>query len=185
MSKFKTLVESFQEVNYPRVTRTADGNKLFEATVVAELDRLVTTYRGLTAVDQKARVLRDGIDFWLRRYHGFAIDGTIGAYYKEADLDPSECDFEHVIPQKIIRDMLIQGKLTPQQAMHPPTCLIHKDNHKMLKSTGWDSKTPSIWHFFDRYTKVFDCKLLTYTGQEITDPHDWTLEKHYKYLNIL
>jgi len=184
MSKFKELIESFEEVHYPKVTRSEKGNALFRETTIEEIERLVDKYKNLTTIDQKARLLRDGIDFYLRRYHKFAIEGTIGGHYRESGVAPELCDFEHVIPQKTIRDMLIQGKLTIAQAMNPPTCLIHKENHVILKESGWDSKTPSVYHFFDRYTTVFEATFTTYNGQVINNPHEWTLEQHYNFFNI-
>ena len=80
--------------------------------------------------------------------------------------------------------MLIQNKLTITQAMNVPTCLIHKDLHKELKQAGWDSKTPSVWHFFDRYTTVFQAEFETHNGQPIADPHEWTLDKHYEFVGV-
>ena len=185
MSKFKELIESFEEVHYPKVTRSEKGIALFRETTIEEIERLVDKYKNLTTVDQKARLLRDGIDFYLRRYHKFAIEGTIGGHYREVGVAPELCDFEHVIPQKTIRDMLLQGKLNIDQAMNPPTCLIHKENHVILKESGWDSKTPSVWHFFDRYTRTFTAEYKTYNGQDIKDPHAWTLEKHYNFFGIV
>jgi hypothetical protein len=180
----RTLIESFREVNYPKVSRSEEGYVLTRELVIDELTRLVATYRGLTVVNQRARLIRDGIDFWLRRYHGYAIAGGTGSHYRQVGVNERDCDFEHVIPQKIVRDMLIQNKLTITQAMNVPTCLIHKDLHKELKQTGWDSKTPSVWHFFDRYTTVFQAEFETHNGQPIADPHEWTLDKHYEFVGV-
>jgi hypothetical protein len=184
MTVDRTLIESFREVHYPKVTRSEEGYVLTRELVTSELERLLTTYRGLTVVNQRARLLRDGIDFWLRRYHGYAIGGGTGSHYRQVGVSENDCDFEHVIPQKIVRDMLIQNKLTITQAMNVPTCLIHKDLHKELKQSGWDSKTPSVWHFFDRYTNVFKAEFETHNGQAITDPHNWTLDKHYEFVGV-
>jgi len=128
--------------------------------------------------------VRDGIDLYLRRYQSYTIEFQIGSHYRQCGVDKNDCDFEHVIPQAKIRDMLIQGKLTIAQAMNPPTCLLHHEHHKSLKKTGWASKTPSLWNFFDRYTAIFDATYETAYGQLIENPHDWTLEKHYEYFNI-
>lgn len=182
MSQLKQLVESFQDITYPKVTRSERGNKLFLETTIEELESLLKKYKNLTTVDHKARLLRDAIDFYLRRYHKFAIEGAIGAHYRETSIDINDCDFEHVIPQKIIRDMLIQGNLNLIQALNPPTCYLHKDNHKALKQSGWDSKTPSIWNFFKRYTNTFSANFETYNGKIVTD--DWNLDDHYLHFNI-
>lgn len=185
MNNFKDLIESFEEFNYPRVTRGPRSYELSEEFIFAEIERLLSMYKELTTVDQRARLIRDGIDMYLRRYHGYAVEGSIGSHYREVGVSSSLCDFEHVIPQAKIRDLLIKEKLTIRQAMNPPTCLIHKQNHIALKQAGWASKTPSIWHFFDRYTGVFTAQFETHNGQLITNPHDWTLETHYNYFGIV
>ena len=184
MNKFKELVESFTEVNYPKVTRGEHSYTQSREFIEEEISRLLEMYRSLTSVDQKARLIRDGIDMYLRRYHDYAIQGNIGSHYRQVGIDRLECDFEHIIPQSKIRDLLIQNKLSIRQAMNPPTCLIERRHHVTLKQEGWGSKTPSIWHFFDRYTLVFDEKFETFNGQPIEDLHNWTLEEHYKFFNI-
>lgn len=184
MSNLKELVESFNEVNYPRVTRDDQAYVQSREFIEEEISRLLEMYRSLTALDQKARLIRDGIDMYLRRYHGYAIEGYIKAHYRQVGVNPEDCDFEHVIPQSKIRDLLIQNKLSIKQAMNPPTCLIDKQHHITLKQEGWGSKTPSIWHFFDRYTQVFNASFETFNGQPIEDLHNWTLEEHYKFFDI-
>lgn len=184
MSKFTKLIEEFTPVRYPKVTRSPAGNKIAEDFISQELARYLGMYAAQESMDQKSRLVRDGIDFWLRRYHGFAVNGSIGAHYREVGVNIDDCDFEHVIPQKTIRDMLIAGVLTIEQAMNAPTCYLHRDHHKLLKQSGWDSNTPSALHFFDRYTTVFQAKFETYSGQAITDPHAWDLEKHYKFFKV-
>jgi hypothetical protein len=67
------LVESFVPVSYSRVQR---GEKSYQESLtitVNELDRLVTMYKAQTTADQTARLIRDSIDHWIRRYHGYAI----------------------------------------------------------------------------------------------------------------
>jgi hypothetical protein len=184
MTELKQLLESHQDINYPKVVRNEEGVILARECTVIELERLLEIYRGLTEVNQKARLVRDGIDFWLRRYHGYAIQGSLGGHYREAGVRTELCDFEHIIPQKTIRDLLIHGKLTINQAMNAPTCQLTKDKHQMLKEQGWASMTPSTWHFFDRYTNIFPISLETYNGQPITDPHAWTLQTHYDFFGI-
>lgn len=183
-SDFQKLVESYEPIEYNKVKRDQRSYEQTTAFVSRGLKMCLWFYRKLNEANQVARLCRDVIDYLLRRAHKYNIAENIGAHYREKNLDKQNCDFEHVVPEKVIRDMLIQGKLTIEQAMNPPTCLINKCNHVALKKAGWDSKTPSVYHFFDRYTQVFDSAFETYNGQPIADLHNWTLEKHYQYFGI-
>lgn len=183
-SDFQALVESYEHVEYTKVKRDQRAYTQTAAFVSRGLKMCLWFYKRLNEANQVARLCRDMIDILLRRYHEYAIQGNIQAHYREQGVSKKDCDFEHVIPQKVIRDMLIQGKLTIEQAMNPPTCLISKAHHIALKKAGWASKTPDVYHFFDRYTNVFTANFETYNGQVIADPHNWTLEKHYIYFGI-
>lgn len=136
MSNLQKLVEGFTPVTYSRVQR---GDKAYKETyelTVSELERLVKEYKKLQQVGQTARLIRDSIDHWIRRYHGYAIEGSIGAHYKEVGVDLGNCVFEHVIPAAKVRDMLLQGILTVKQALNTPTCLISKRNDEILREEG-------------------------------------------------
>jgi hypothetical protein len=186
MDDLKEAVDSFEEINYRQimVERNQDSYRITEEFIQSEVSRLVEIYRNLTVLDQRARLIRDGIDLYLRRAHGYCIDGSIGSHYREVGVDISNCIFEHMIPQSRIRDLLIQDCISIKQAMNPPTCLISKEHDKQLSESGFTSKTPSYWNFFDRYTKVFTAQYETFNGQEILDPHNWTLGKHYEFFGI-
>lgn len=181
-------VEGFEEINYRQVMveRNEDSYAITREFIASEVERLVEMYQGLTVLDQRARLIRDGIDLYLRRGHGYIIEGSIGAHYREIGVPAEDCDFEHVIPQSRIRDLLIQGRITIEQAMNPPTALISKDNHARLSKSGLGNKTPNYWHFFDRYSKVLaNSQFETFNGQPIEDLHAWTLGKHYKFFGII
>lgn len=177
-------VKGFNTINYPRVTRGKKSYIQTEARCKEEIGRYIALYHSLKAVDQDARLIRDGIDFWLRRYHKYAIEGNIVSHYRQVGVTTQLCDFEHVIPQSIIRDMLIGGVLTVNQAMNPPTCALSKKNHILLRQSGLTKRTPSAWHFFDRYTKIFEADFETFNGQPISNLHDWTLAEHYKFFSV-
>jgi hypothetical protein len=184
--QLKEAVESFEEINYRQVMveRNEDSYRITEDFIQTEVERLVHMYRNLTVLDQRARLIRDGIDLYLRRGHGYNIEGSIGSHYRQVGVDVTSCIFEHMIPQSRIRDLLIQDRINIRQAMNPPTCLISKENDSMLSKSGFNNKTPSYWHFFDRYTGVFEAEYETFNGQSISDPHAWTLGQHYKFFNI-
>jgi len=124
--ELQELLEGFQGVNYPKVNRNQQAYDQTEQFIEAEVARLLEMYRGLTTLDQRARLIRDGLDLYLRRGHGYSIEGNIGAHYRQIGARVEDCDFEHMIPQAKIRDALIQGRLTIRQAMNPPTCWLHK-----------------------------------------------------------
>ena len=182
----KEAVEGFEETNYRQVMveRNEDAYRITDNFIKTEVKRYVEMYRSLTTLDQRARLIRDMIDLLLRRSHEYTIGGSIGSHYRESGVDIKNCIFEHMIPQSRIRDLLIQDCISIKQAMNPPTCLISKEHDKQLGKSGFTSKTPSYWNFFDRYTKVFTAQYETFNGQEILDPHNWTLGKHYEFFGI-
>lgn len=186
MEQLQQNVESFEEINYRQVMveRNEDAYRITEEFIRGEVSRLLDMYRNLTVLDQRARLIRDGIDLYLRRGHGYAIEGRIGSHYCEVGVDVNNCIFEHMIPQSRIRDLLIQDRISIKQAMNPPTCLISKEHDTQLSKSGYNNKTPSYWNFFDRYSKVFEAKYETFNGQSISDPHNWTLGKHYEFFGI-
>jgi hypothetical protein len=186
VDQLKEAVEGFKEINYRQVMveRNEDAYRITEDFIQGEVSRLVEMYRNLTVLDQRARLIRDGIDLYLRRGHGYNIGGSIGSHYREVDVDVANCIFEHMIPQARIRDLLIQDRISIKQAMNAPTCLISPENNDLLNKAKLNNKTPSYWNFFDRYTKSFTAQFETFNGQAITDPHDWTLGKHYKFFGV-
>ena len=183
----KEAVEGFEEINYRQVMveRNEESYRITEEFIRSEVERYVEMYRNLTTLDQRARLIRDAIDLLLRRGHGYNIEGSIGAHYRQVGVDIDNCIFEHMIPQSRIRDLLIQDRITIKQAMNPPTCLISKENDALLSKSGFNNKTPSYWHFFDRYTQTFDAAYETFNGQSISDPHNWNLGQHYKFFGIM
>lgn len=184
MSDLKQLVEGFTPVNYSRVQR---GDKAYKETydlTVNELERLVKEYKKLQTVGQTARLLRDSIDHWIRRYHGYAIEGSIGSHYIEVGVDRANCVFEHVIPAAKVRDMLLQGILTVKQALNTPTCIISKRNDDILREEGHVSSSPDYWNFFKRYSVFDDTTFVTYNGQEIKNIESWNLGDHYRFFQI-
>jgi len=180
-----TLQESilnFQDASYSRVKRGdvsyADTLKITKD----ELNRYVGIYKqGGNA--QHLRLVRDAIDHWLRRYHGYAIQGSIGSHYISAcGRTAGATVFEHVVPASKVRDMFIAGILTAEQAMHMPTCIVSKQQDLILTSNGRVSSTSNIWQFFERYN-IFDDKITTHDGTEI-DQDKWTLGDHFSYFSL-
>jgi hypothetical protein len=187
INTLKEAVEGFEEINYRQVMveRNEAAYRITDDFVQSEVMRLVEMYRNLTVLDQRARLIRDGIDLYLRRGHGYSIGGSIGSHYREVGVDHKNCVFEHMIPQSRIRDLLIQNRISIKQAMNAPTCLISKEHDTQLSKSGFNNKTPSYWNFFDRYTRTLTAEYETFNGQAILDSHNWTLGKHYEFFGIL
>lgn len=184
MSKLQQLVESFSPVAYSRVQRGDQSYKETYELAVGEIERLVTMYKELGQVGQTARLIRDSIDHWIRRYHGYAIEGSIGSHYIEVGVDRANCVFEHVIPAAKVRDMLLAGVLTVKQALNTPTCLISRRNDEILREEGHVSSSPNYWNFFKRYAVFDSAQFVTYNGQTVDNLDTWTLEDHYEFFNI-
>jgi hypothetical protein len=105
------------------------------------------------------------------------------AHYHEVGAD-DETDFEHLIPASRIRDLLLAGSITTEQALNAPTVKLSRAKHMALKDAGWASKTPNMWLPFKRYSSVFEGSYQTHDGTAI-DPNNWTLENHFEYFKHL
>lgn len=175
----KENIANFVLKPYTKVKRgTASYAESTEITV-AELNRLVGVYKTTTGA-QRLRLVRDAIDHWLRRYHGYTIQGSIGSHYvtKQGTI-ATKTVFEHVVPASKVRDMFIAGVLTAEQAMHMPTCIVSKEQDIALSKSGRVSSTTNLWLFFERYD-VFNDTIATHDGTVI-DPTKWTLADHFNY----
>ena len=142
--------------------------------------------------DMTARLKRDQMDQAIRRYQGYAIQGRFKAHYfqKGVSLAPKDCIFEHVIPEGQVRDMLIDGVLTINQALNSPCCIVSRDSNAMLNARGMHDSNATPWNFFRRYKEGMVSvtgavpEFETYNGQAIPDLATWTLEDHYKMFDV-
>ncbi len=174
----KDRITEFKTLNHGRVTRDKVSYKETHELITEELERLLCKYR--SSVDkhmQHRRLLRDGVDYWLRRYHNYTIMGDFRSHYRQVGLTDDGI-FEHVIPLKIIRDMLIAGVLTVGEALNAPTCRISKDNDGQLRKNRLVNSTPNCWIFFTRYNVVEGIIIKTH-DRKVIDRPEWTLENHY------
>ena len=176
-------VKGFAHPDYGRVVRDGAAYVATERFVRRGLRICLALYRKLERLDQTARLLRDAIDFLLRRYHGYAIKERIRAHYRDASLTATDrTDFEHVIPAALLAALLIQGRISVEMAMNPPTCLLTKKHHALLKKQGLSNRTPDVWNFWQRYA-MLGIKLETHTGDPV-DPKTWNLGTHVTYFKI-
>ena len=183
MQNLKESVESFSKKTYTKVKRNERSYRDTYTFIAAEIQRYREMYNNCIEEDQIARLIRDMLDVLIRRYHDYSIRGDIGAHYRQQNILKGETVFEHVIPASEIRDMLIEGKLTINQALNAPTCLISKADDVILRKSGLGSSSPSRWFFFRRY-QVLNSTFNTYNGQSV-DLDTWTLEDHYRFFNIV
>jgi len=181
----KESLEQFIVPDYGKTKRSPATYKTVADYCSKNIKRLVAEYHEVENDQQLLREIRNDIDNYLRRYHEYCIEqrDDMKAHYHEIGAD-KECDFEHLVPAKILRDLLLSNIITIQQALNPPTVRLSRAKHAQLKEAGWASKTPDIWLPFKRYTNVFAATYQTHDGTAI-DPETWTLEKHFDYFKHL
>ena len=144
------------------------------------LKMMVWMYKRVQTADQTARLIRDVMDFLLRRYHNYAIKENIGAHYYEKGLShKSKTEFEHVIPAAVARDLLLYDRLTIDEALNIPTCRLSAKKHRILNSTRLGSTTPDIYNFWQRYSAL-GIEVETHDGT-LVDMMTWNLDQHYAY----
>ncbi len=187
-----TLQENMQNMRgkgYANVKRNDRAYEQALETTVEELERLLDLYRTTVVEDDmRARLLRDSIDHWIRRYHKYAIQGKIKSHYHQrgTSLAAKDCIFEHVIPASTVRDKLIAGELSINQALNVPTCRVSRQVDSLLRQKGLHDSTPDGWFFFKRYRIALDTiEIETYNGQKIKDLAAWTLQNHFDFFGIV
>ena len=187
-----TLQESMQNMRGKKYVNVKRNSKAYEqalSTTTDELERLVDLYRTTVAEDDmRARLLRDSIDHWIRRYHKYAIQGKIKSHYHQrgVSLAAKDCIFEHVIPASTIRDKLIAGELSINQALNVPTCRVSRQVDHLLRKKGLHDSTPDGWFFFKRYLLADSTiGIDTYNGQPVADLNTWTLQDHFDLFGIV
>lgn len=189
MTTTKILVESWKPKKKKMVKRDDIAYQQCLEETTQALERLLEEYR--TTVfeeDMRARLKRDAMDHWIRRYHKYAIQGKIKSHYKQrgVSMAPEDCIFEHVIPEGQARDMLIDGALTIVQALNIPTCRISRVHNKMLNDRGMHDHNTEPYYPFKRYVQGMQdaIEIETYNGQVISNLNTWTLDDHFKQFNI-
>jgi hypothetical protein len=170
---------------YGKTKRTAETYKTVATRCKTQLVQFVNEYRSVKNDQQLLREIRNDIDEKIRRYHEYCIKqrDNMAAHYHEVGAD-EDTDFEHLIPLGRIRDLLLAGTITVEQALNAPTVKLSRAKHSRLKDAGWASHTPDMWLPFRRYTQVFEAKFETHDGTVIA-PETWTLEKHFEYFKHL
>lgn len=182
VKQLRESVSKFTTPKYPKIQRTPESFAAKTAITEEQLAHMQTRYNALNPTEDK-RLLRDSIDYLLRRYQGYAVEAEHGAHYITAAAEQAGSRyFEHVVPLCRGRDMLIGQVLAPIQAMYIPTCFITTEQNTALTRAGLTSHSNDYWLFFSRYECLNDT-IMTHDGKVI-DPKTWTLADHYKYFKI-
>lgn len=187
-----TLQESMQNLRGKRYTKVKRNEKSYqqcEESTIEELERLLDLYRNnVVEEDMQARLWRDRIDNAIRRYQEYAIQGRIKSHYNQrgVSLAAKDVTFEHVIPQRVIRDKLIDGEITISQAINMPTCRVSKTVDQALRDHSLHDSTPDGWIYFKRYQIVApDIEIETYNGRLIDNLSTWTLQDHFDFFGVV
>ena len=172
-------LKNFIQPQYAKAKRGPETYASTFAYTYAQLEAALAEYRSCSEDVQTRRLIRDTIDYHLRRCHGYCIKENFGSHYRQRNIEGKKV-FEHMIPNKTVRDLLIGGYITPQQACNPPTCILSEENDAKLRKTGWVSKTPDVYNFWERYCYCFETEGVfeTYTGKTVNT--DMTLKDHFQ-----
>lgn len=151
-----------------------------------EVERLVSVYRDTpSSYQQYRRLLRDGIDANLRRFHEYCIKQNKQfpvPHYIDADAveHGKKTVFEHVLPMSIARDLLIDNIFSIDQAFTIPTCTLCKERDKLLKNKGWNNSTPNMYYYWKRYSGSFDVEGVIISREGLAVNFDESIEDHFE-----
>ncbi len=179
MQTLQERVTEFRTRAYDRVIRDDAAYTDTLTLTTAEISRLLELYHA-GGRRQHLRLIRDAIDHWLRRYHGYTIGGSIGTHYRSREVPGNDTIFEHVIPAKDLRDMLLAGALTIAEALNAPVCRITADQDRQLKASGLGSSTPDRWHFFRRYS-ILGTEFYRVNDGAVIDITSYHLMEHFEH----
>ena len=179
-SERKQRLESFTQARYRPIRRGGTTYVQTYQWARQGIERVLVLHKGHPKQDQTARLMRDEIDFYLKRCHDYCIKERIGAHYREVGRRRSECDFEHVLPKALVRELLIYGEISIDEALNVPTCLLSKENHRAINRIHV-STTPNIYDFWQRYRDhLQDLHIETHDSQAV-DMTTWNLDSHYEF----
>lgn len=181
----KESLDQFTAPVYGKTQRTADTYATVARRCADQITQWVAEYHAVRNDQQLLREIRDDIDEKLRRYHEYCIKqrNGMGAHYHEVGAD-AQTDFEHLIPLGRVRDLLLAGAITVEQALNCPTVRLSRAKHALLTDSGWGRNTPNMWLPFVRYSQVFAATIETHDGTAI-DLATWTLQQHFDYFQHL
>jgi len=150
---------------YQRVKRNSEENLQTHLFFACKIKALVADYtqsaNDRAVYPQKLRLIRDSIDFCLRRAHGYLIDGGFkkngipkGGFYFEHTTTKHGWIFEHLIPLSDLRDQLIMGALEIDEAIYPPMVVLSKESNQRLRPREFSAHNPEPLFPFRRYVNA-------------------------------
>lgn len=182
MSALRNLMEGYQPPDPPRVQRSGLSYQQTYDYCRAELERLQSRYLQHDSHDQTARLMRDQFENLLRRYHKYCIEENQGAHYRESGLsNEHQTEFEHVIPIRVVRESVLNGRMTIDEAFEVPTCSISKSKHAELSRLNLAKRSPDPYWFWQRYRDL-EIDIETRDGVKV-DLETWNLDTHYQYFS--
>lgn len=179
-------VRGLRTPDYGKVQRTGDSYMATQVWAERLIKICLTIYRKIQRLDQTARLLRDTIEFAVRRYHDYNFEYRKQTHYRDASIGSDENTglvIEHVIPVRILIAGLLQNKLPIKLVLNPPICLIRKVQDNVLESSGLGDVTPDVWWFWQRYECINNVKIVTNRG-DVVDVATWNLGTHCDYFNV-
>lgn len=172
-------MEGFRPLPQNKVTRSGASYQQTLTWTVDRLSMLVESYQRQESHNQTTQLIRQDFDTTLRFYHEYCIKGYLGAHYRECGLRPGTAtEFEHVIPERVVREAVFAGRITIDQALECPTCQLSREKHRLLNKLGMKGSTPDPFWFWRRYQPL-DVAIETRDGQSI-DLNQWNLADHYR-----
>jgi hypothetical protein len=180
MQNLREQLEGYRPGRVRQVTRSGAS---YQQTLTWTRDRLsdlIAKYQAQESHDQTTQLIRETFDWTLRTYHRYCIEGHSGAHYRQkALLSTVKTEFEHVIPERVIREAVFAGRLTLDQALQAPTCRLSKVKHDQLAKNKLRSSTPDPYWFWRRYQQL-DVEIETRDGV-LVDLDKWNIEDHFRY----
>lgn len=177
------LIENYRAHKPKRIQRSDETHRITYEVTVRYLTRLVKEYQECVIKGQESRLIFDDISHWVRRYHEYEIQETIGAHYYQVGVDRSQCIFEHVIPVAELKQLMVDGIMPIPQVLNAPTCLLHRSQDQQLRDSGLVKSTPSRRYFFRRYRDL-GVRFATHDGTAIDDLESWDLLRHYDHFGV-
>lgn len=179
-------VRNLRAPNYGKVQRTGDSYVATQRWAERLLKICLMLYRRIERLDQTARLLRDTMEFAVRRYHGYNFEYKKQTHYRDSAIPFNQTHglvIEHVIPVRLLIAGLLQEKLPIGLVLNPPICLLTKASDLVLESEGLGDTTPDVWWFWKRYSVLNNLTIVTNQG-EVVDLATWNLGTHCNYFNI-
>lgn len=185
IQKLEESVRDLRTPDYGKVQRTGESYVATQRWAERLIRICVKLYKRIERLDQTARLLRDTIEFAVRRYHDYNFDFRKQTHYRDASIPANETKglvVEHVIPVRLLMAGLLQDKVPVSLVLNPPICLIRKSDDDILESSGLGDTTPDVWWFWKRYESL-GLDIVTNHGDAV-DQSTWNLGTHTTYFKI-